>query len=454
MNGGVRVDLVAGSSVLLPKGVRVVVSVNPTGVVVKDFSGDATTLLWADLQTARRVADGRVDAVALPVASLLAGLSKPARDAALDRLEVVQTILTGYANGHPALAREGEPFSAFDPKGGFSERARCLSMAALLESEAAINRRAQRAREDRERRPYESIGGTALRTIQAWVQAYNDPVNGGVLALIDGRSKKSHKDFASLDPELMRVADEVLSAMDGTQSLLEINELYRRTRLALNCEGLHDVHVPEATLRAYLSRGLNQRGRTTRRQTTTRLRGAMAVTSYPALRPGQVVAVDVTRADNFVVDPWTGEAISVEIMTALDVSSRVALALRVVPRSATSIEAGLLLYDVLRPFSQAVSKDRADDWRWAGAPEFFGPISNAVVKAEELSVRPLIGEHVIPGVLPEAIRADHGSIFTSRHFMMVCDRLDIHLLLAAFGAHCAQREGFTVSGAGRQPGLT
>lgn len=204
MNGGVRVDLVAGSSVLLPKGVRVVVSVNPTGVVVKDFSGDATTLLWADLQTARRVADGRVDAVALPVASLLAGLSKPARDAALDRLEVVQTILTGYANGHPALAREGEPFSAFDPKGGFSERARCLSMAALLESEAAINRRAQRAREDRERRPYESIGGTALRTIQAWVQAYNDPVNGGVLALIDGRSKKSHKDFASLDPELNR----------------------------------------------------------------------------------------------------------------------------------------------------------------------------------------------------------------------------------------------------------
>jgi putative transposase len=64
---------------------------------------------------------------------------------------------------------------------------------------------------------------------------------------------------------------------------------------------------------------------------------------YPAIRPGQVVAIDATRADNRVFDSLTGRAFSVEILTALDVATRVVLALRVVPRSANGIDAGLLL---------------------------------------------------------------------------------------------------------------
>jgi len=209
-----------------------------------------------------------------------------------------------------------------------------------------------------------------------------------------------------------------------------VDELYRRTILALKTEGLGALNVPQATLRTYLSQLNAAAGRTTRSHTTKKVRGVVALSAYPALRPGQVVAIDSTRADTFCVDPWSGKAISVEIITALDVCTRVVLGLRVVPRSANAVEAGLILYDVLRPFSQVVEPGRVHDWRWAGVPEMVGPIEEAAAVAERHCGRALIGHHEIPAVLPDAIRADNGSIFTSRYFRDVCKTLGIHLLLS------------------------
>lgn len=254
---------------------------------------------------------------------------------------------------------------------------------------------------------------------------------GGVLSLIDGRSRRAHRDFGTLDPELTRAIDQLMEQFDGTNSIKSVDELMRRLRISLTVQGLGDMRIPEQTARQYISHQFQKRGRTTRSHTTRKLRGVMAMTSYPAIRPGQVVAIDVTRADNFVIDPYRGVPVSVEIITALDICTRVVLALRVVPRSANAIEAGLILYDILRPFSTTISADRCDDWRWAGVPEFLGPLDQAVAKAEELNgVRPLLGDHHIPGLLPEAVRVDHGSIFTGEHFRRVCDRFGIHLLLS------------------------
>src|SRR5699024_12265083 len=47
---------------------------------------------------------------------------------------------------------------------------------------------------------------------------------------------------------------------------LNIDELYRRTILALRSEGLTDIAVPEKTLRSYLSHSKKKGGRTTRSQ--------------------------------------------------------------------------------------------------------------------------------------------------------------------------------------------
>ena len=57
-----------------------------------------------------------------------------------------------------------------------------------------------------------------------------------------------------------------------------------------------------------------------------------------------------------------------EILTAIDVATRVILALRVVPRSANGLEAGLLVYGVCRPFSLTVAGTTVSDWRWVGLP--------------------------------------------------------------------------------------
>ncbi|EKA61870.1 integrase family protein [Janibacter hoylei PVAS-1] len=46
----------------------------------------------------------------------------------------------------------------------------------------------------------------------------------------------------------------------------------------------------------------------------------------------------------------------------------------------------------------------------------------------------MVGEHGIPGVLPDAIRADRGSIFTGTHFRALCRQFGINLLLSR-GAH-------------------
>jgi putative transposase len=70
-----------------------------------------------------------------------------------------------------------------------------------------------------------------------------------------------------------------------------------------------------------------------------------------------------------VYSPLTGKPYSVEILTATDVATRVVLALRVTPRSADGIDAGLMVYDICRPFSSIVQGTTMTDWRWVGLPE-------------------------------------------------------------------------------------
>ncbi|MCR6649178.1 MAG: Mu transposase C-terminal domain-containing protein [Cellulomonas sp.] len=147
------------------------------------------------------------------------------------------------------------------------------------------------------------------------------------------------------------------------------------------------------------------------------------------MRPGEVVAIDATRADVLVYDERSGKPISVEVLTAIDVASRIVLALRVVARSADSIDASLLMYDVMRPMSQLVEGTTVHDWRWAGIPEGIAlPLGRSVWNRLEDAT--LQGEHPIPGLAPDAIRSDHGSIFLSAAFEDVLRKFQIDLLLS------------------------
>jgi len=286
------------------------------------------------------ITDGEVDPVMDSLRPLWDSLDERAKEVAIFRLEVVQEILTGYKDGHPELARPGEPRPPFGPGFGISVNRQSKAMAAILgqdgQSDAALQRRIR----DGE---IQSTGFSA-NTIRSWVRSWQ---LGGLAALVDGRCVRKGSLWERIDPRYQDAARSVVDTLDGDRSTVSINELDRRIRVRLREDGVTDLVVPQRRTRAFLSWLKAEKGSTTRSQRSHSLRGSSGKKHFPAIRPGQVVAIDATRADNLVFDVFTGEPCSVEILTAIDVATRVVLALRVVPRSADGIDAGLLIYDGL-----------------------------------------------------------------------------------------------------------
>ncbi|OPX11848.1 integrase [Mycobacterium sp. AT1] len=401
-------------------------AVSSTGVKLRDPVGETILIGWEVLSTARAIKDGQVAALTEPLRPLWDGLDDHAREIALNRLEIVQEIMTGYRDGHPELARPGEPRPPFGPFFGMSESRRCFAMAVLLGYEGQDDRKAQRRVRDGE------IISAAYNptTLRNWVRAWK---NGGLRPLIDGRSLRQSMSWELIDARYREVALEVLDTLDGDRSTVSLLELDRRIRVRLRKSGVRDLDTPKRITQTYLSTLKAQKGATTRSQRSRALQKMSGTRHYPAIRPGQIVAIDATRADNLVFDPLSGQPCSVEILTAIDVATRVVLALRVVPRSANGLEAGLLVYDVCRPFSLLVEGTKVSDWRWVGLPDQLD-FTQVHVHAGRRHLAPnlstLQGEHLIPSITPDAIHCDHGSIFVSDFFFALLRDLKIDLLLS------------------------
>ena len=421
-----RTNLLIGARVLTENGTAVVVAIGSSGVKLRDTIGQVREISWAELTTVCAINDGEVAVLCQPLRPIWDTLDTDAKNVALGRLEVVQEILTGYRNGHPELARPGEPCTPFGPGFGISESRRCDAMAAILSQEGQADRILQRRVDEGAIRS----AGTSPSTVRNWLRAWK---RGGLFALIDGRSMRNSMGWDVIDPRYQAVAREVIDALDGDRSTVSVGELDRRIRVKLLDAGIRDVVAPQRITQAYLSALKGEKGSTTRAQKSHALGSVSGTSHFPAIKPGQIVAVDATRADNLVYDPLTGSPCSVEILTAIDVSTRVVLALRVVPRSADAVDAGLLIYDVCRPFSMTVDGTSIGDWRWVGLPECLD-LSNVVATSKRRRTAPdfstLQGEHPIPSVMPDAVRCDHGSIFVSAHFRAILRDLGIDLLLS------------------------
>ncbi|WP_179963554.1 integrase [Mycobacterium marseillense] len=425
-----RTELAEETRVLLDWGTAVVVAVSATGVTFRDAVGDEIHRGFDELTTIRAMTQDGVAALARPLRPVWDALDDKARDAALMRLEVVQEIITGFRDGHAKFARPGEPRYPFGPGFGVSESVRATEMARLLGLEGQFDRVVQRRVRDGE------IRSAAYNpsTVRNWVRQWK---SNGLLGLIDKRSLRESKAWDLIDKRYRDVAVEVVSTLDGDRSTVSQQELDRRIRVRLKQDGIEDLTTPQRITAEYLSTLKRQRGKTTRAQRSRALQQVSGYRHYPAIRPGQVVAIDVTRADNLVFDALSGDPCSVEIITAIDVATRVVLALRVVPRSANGIDAGLLLYDICRPFSLMVEGTSISHWRWVGLPEQLDlslidvRVGNRRYYAPDLST--LQGEHGIPCVRPDAIHCDKASIFLSVHFTELLRVLGIDLLLSRGG---------------------
>src|ERR1700738_315321 len=188
-----RTHLREGTRVLTDNGTGVVASIDSSGYVIRDAFGGIEEVGWLDAATVREIGRGEVAPVTEPLRPLWDALDDDAKRVALDRLEVVQEIVTGYRDGHRNLARNDEPRYPFGPGFGISESRRCEVMAGLLAEEHRHDRAAQRRIRDGEIQ----AGTTNPSTIRKWVRSWKD---GGLRALIDGRSLRARKSWELIDP--------------------------------------------------------------------------------------------------------------------------------------------------------------------------------------------------------------------------------------------------------------
>lgn len=417
-------QLAVGARILGDDRYLLVVAVGRHAVTVETSTGERSEVAYPDI-TGSNVSGG---ASTLRLATLepwWSGLPDVVRRDALDRLEVVLEILTGYRWGHQRLAQLGEPFPPFgDP--AVSLHARCQRMADQLSYEAGVNRQMLRRLEDGE------LASTkvSVNTVRRWVRNWQ---TAGLRSLVDKRSVKDRQGFEAIDDRVRVIADDVFSRFDGDVSKVNTATIEADIRLQMQSEGLADLQVPERLLQEYLSARQRALGGSTRaHRSRTLRRKASAYTSFPAMHPSHL-AIDATRADVLVWDELRERPVSVEVLTAISVSTRVIVALRVTPRSGNALEAGLLLYDAMRPMSMLVEGTTVDDWRWCGVPESLDLSEVAVHRSENRIIPPgqtLQGVHFKPGVRPSSIRCDHGSVFLSEHFMGLLRDFGIDLMLS------------------------
>lgn len=417
-----RTRLAVGDRVLFADGVVSVLRVSSRGVHVTSGTGAEKVLEFAEIAECRAIANGSISKVAATLRPLWDGLPDRVRQATELKLEIVSEVLTGYRDGHHALARPGEPRYPFGEGFGLSESRRCEEMARVLAAEFAADRRVQRMQvlgQDLGSPPSTSV-------VRRWVREWKKE---GLIGLIDGRALRPKAGWDRIDPNYRATAETMAHALDGDRSAISIDELNRRVCALLKREGIAYVDPPQRARATYLSWLMSTRGTKTRTQKTRALQAVSGTRNYPAMRPGQVVAIDATRADCLVRDPHDGGALSVEVLTAVDVATRVILALRVVPKSVDAIDAGLLLYDVCRPFSMLVEGTEVSDWRWCGLPGQIQLPMTAGGRTDPLpDYSTLQGEHPVPSVVPDAIRSDHGASFMAAHFQDLLASLGIDFL--------------------------
>jgi transposase InsO family protein len=386
-------------------------------------SGVVTLIGYHDL--AVRTADGsQVQGVHRSLQPWWDSLPADALEDAITKLEVVQEVTTGFRYGHAVFALPGEPFPSFRP--GVSERQRVIAMAENLSFERSANRQVIRRVNAGE------IKGSTVhwRTVYEWVRAFR---SAGFRGLVDGRRTRARQDFEALDPRYRAIVDLELRAFDGAPSMVNKLEIQRRVWVALKVEGLTRDVVPERLADEYLAWRIQSLGRHPREHRSNVARSRASTKSAPVTHPSHV-CMDVTRADNLVFDELHEAVFSVEITTVISMSTAVVLALRVTPRSANSVEAGLALYDTMRPFSMTVSGTDVGDWRWAGIPRSLSVDIESVRELNTHLEPSLQGEHRIPGLRPTSLRTDHGSIFVGSHFQALLREFEIDFLPSRIGA--------------------
>ena len=319
----------------------------------------------------------------------LAGLPDEERK----RVEVleghIREVLTGYQRGHEALALAGEPREMYEPS-------------AVTQSK----RVAEKAKEL----------GIAESSVWRYAEKYREE---GVFGLVDGRTAGLRGDFPKVDARLKRTVQVVLAGL--TDDSRYTKEHVRR----LVVRKLQELFPGEAvkfpsrkTFNALLDRLDAGRGTFGHAKSKRERANQPKVTYRPleVVRPGEAVVIDATPLDAFAIDSLNHEWVQVRLTVALDLYSGSIVAWRFTPGAEKSVDAALLLYDMLRPKAMRAGWPERVRWPYVGVPE------HVIVELLSEGEREL-GLSNIPLVNPESVWIDHGRVFLSRAFLDGCHRL-------------------------------
>ena len=341
------------------------------------------------------------DAAASPVAApgLIDSIKPVAKDGtAAKRLEAVNYLLTGYADGieNPRV----DPHPEYGPQNGKTLEERIDLLAFDL--------------------------GKGASTVKRWIAQYREH---GAEGLVDKRSVAVKSSLARC-PRQVREAMEHIAANLAEESRITdkaILDRVRRRALEIAKQDREEITIPsDATLRriwadykaqyALNISKKNQRGAKTRPQKATK---PLAVS-----RPFEVVEVDSTPVDVFVYNDINGEIERPWLSIAVDVFSRSIVGWRFTFGSEKSIDVSLLLYDILTPHPWDSSWGEQSRWRY-GVPERLVLPTESLAEGKVAAGKPF-GK-------PTTVTLDNGATYASEAVKSVCARLGISLAFARSG---------------------
>jgi len=327
-----------------------------------------------------------------PAVGVTLGVLDAAQDAELSaRVGHVQEVLTGYRNGCPDLATDGEPRPQYAP--GMPLMARYAAKAAEL-----------------------AVG---VSTLRRWITAFTEHGPEGLLRADTGRGSGP---LAHTDPRWIEACRQVLAAhVPASRPTRAVILAEIEQRLTVE-HGPGVVPLP-ARSTAYgllreLARGTNAFDGSAKGKRSIASRPQGVYGRLRATRPGEYVLLDTTRLDVYAMEPVTCRWVQVELTAAMDLYSRCICGLRLTPVSTKAVDVAGSLYETLRPQAADPREERLS-LPYQGVP------GTVVVDARKLvDAR---GRLLLPSVAAETIVYDHGAVYLSNHVRSVCARFGISL---------------------------
>ncbi|MGW2572988.1 transposase [Streptomyces sp. NPDC001537] len=324
----------------------------------------------------------------VPPFGLLEALPEQVRERALAWQRHVREVETGF----PDAVAQGAPHEQFDPATrslAQRERAKAEELTAVGWAASAATVRRMRAR-------YRSEG--------LW-------------GLVDGRAVWERSAVGRADERVVAAVRKVLEEQRG-RSTGTLVRLRRRVGWLLEEEyGAGVVALPPAStfnrLVHAVADGQGLLGTAAQRRWHAS-RPAPPFTPTVALRPGELVMLDSTPLDVLAVldDGVTGR---LELCIALDVATRSICAAVLRPVGTTSVDAAMLLAQMVVPTAMRPGWDKALSMQRSVIP--YERLTALDARLEQAAARPVI--------MPETVVVDQGRVYVSASFVSACESLGV-----------------------------